>query len=89
MVNNMSINVLEYRIDQYMIADTKGAEEYLLDKREIEMLDQQLQMNIFIRDVITLHQEKKRALNSATLDLSHCLITDHVEAVVKYFRLKK
>ena len=90
MVNNMSINVLHYKIDQFLIAETQGKpEEYLLDKKEIEMLEQQLKMNKFIREVIIPDQEKKRALSSPTLDLSHILINDHVEAVVKYFRLKK
>ena len=41
MVNNMKINKLSYKIDQYMIAATeKGAtEEYLIDSKEIEMLE--------------------------------------------------
>ena len=46
-------------------------------------------MNKFIRDVIIPNQEKKRGLDKATLDMSHCQIAEHVEAVVKYFRLKK
>ena len=45
-------------------------------------------MNKFIREVIIPHQEKKKEKGSPTLDLSHCSIADHVEAVVKYFRLK-
>lgn len=57
MVNNMSINKLDYKIDKYMIAATqKGIEESLIDHKEIEMLEQQLKMNQFIKQVIIPQQ---------------------------------
>lgn len=39
MVNNISITEFHYKIDQFLIADGQRTEEYLLDKKEIDMLD--------------------------------------------------
>lgn len=46
-------------------------------------------MNKFIKGTIIPNQIHKKVLNSNVLDISYTRFDESIEAVVKYFRLKK